>query len=150
MKIIKSATSEISRSSEAEKKKEEIEKKKKGKKKTKLLLRFADKKLQCARNAAKNSRYCDLYLEILFSVSVRLARQTSQISNFSIERKVTYYNTPFIENSPKKVSFIPNCQEYLLKTTRGNHAVTTIRFSQNYTFKKEGNETLNQRLLLRI
>lgn len=31
-------------------------KKKKGKK---LLLRLADKKLQCTRNAAKNSRYCD-------------------------------------------------------------------------------------------
>lgn len=48
------------------------EKKEREKKKKELLLRFADKKLQCTRNAAKNSRYCDLYREILFSVSVRL------------------------------------------------------------------------------
>lgn len=76
MKIIKSATSEISRSSEARKKK-------KREKKTRLLLRFADKKLQCTRNAAKNSRYCDLYLEILFSVSVGLfvMRQASNVAS---------------------------------------------------------------------
>lgn len=48
------------------------EKKRERKEKKELLLRFADKKLQCTRNAAKNSRYCDLYREILFSVSVRL------------------------------------------------------------------------------
>lgn len=78
MKIIKSATSEISRSSEARKKKE-----REREKKTRLLLRFADKKLQCTRNAAKNSRYCDLYLEILFSVGVGLfvMRQASNVAS---------------------------------------------------------------------